>query len=41
MSNAATVGVHDHKIHIPKFAVRSRNLIDKAAPVAMNSTRTE
>src|SRR4028119_1083846 len=41
MANATTVGVHDHKIHMPIFGVSSRILINKATPVAMNSTRTE
>jgi hypothetical protein len=41
MINAATVGVHDHKIHIPKVGVSSSTLINKATPVAMHSTSTE
>jgi hypothetical protein len=41
MINAATVGVHDHKIHIPKFGVRSRNLVNTAATRAMSTTSTE
>src|SRR3712207_773907 len=41
MINAATVGVHDHKTHMPMFGESSRNLINKATPVAMNSTSTE
>jgi hypothetical protein len=41
MINAATVRVHDHKIHIPRFGVRSRNLINTAATRAMSRTSTE
>src|SRR5215210_517160 len=41
MINAAAVGVIDHKTHIPMLGVRSRNLINKAAPTDMHSTRTE
>jgi hypothetical protein len=41
MINAATVGVHDHKTQVPNSGVSSRILINKATPVAMNSTRTE
>src|SRR5215208_602484 len=41
MINAATVGVHNHKIHIPKFGPRSRNLINRAATRAMSRTSTE
>src|ERR671920_175247 len=37
---AATVGVPDHKIHIPKLGVRSRNLINTATR-AMSRTSTE
>src|SRR5215218_6332876 len=41
MIKAATVGVNDHKTHIAKPGVSSRNLINKAAPTDMHSTRTE
>jgi hypothetical protein len=41
MINVATVGVHDHKIHIPKVGVSSRILINKATPVARHSTSAE
>jgi hypothetical protein len=41
MTNAAAVGVIDHKTHIPMLGLRSRILIDKAAPTAMSSTSTE
>jgi len=40
MSNVATIGVNDHKVHIPGPGVNSRNLITKAVPTAMHSTRT-
>jgi hypothetical protein len=41
MTNVATVGVNDYKIHIPMAPVRPRILINKAAPTAMSSTRNE
>jgi hypothetical protein len=41
MINAPTVGVHDHKTHMPAPGVSSRSLIDSATPVAINSTSTE
>src|SRR5215216_1190872 len=41
MIKAATVGVNDHKTHRAKPGVSSRNLINKAAPTDMHSTRTE
>src|SRR4028119_1478926 len=41
MINAATVGVHDHKTHMPMPPESSRILITKAAPVAITSTSTE
>jgi hypothetical protein len=41
MINAATVGVNDHKVHITGPSGSSRNLINKAAPMDMHSTRTE
>jgi hypothetical protein len=40
MIKAATVGVDDHTTPRPKPRGRSRNLINKAAPTAMHSTRT-
>src|SRR5918994_4390078 len=41
MINAATVGVHDHKTHMPGFGVNLGSLIVKATPVATTSTSTE
>src|SRR5215211_5450444 len=41
MIKAATVGVHDHKLHIAKPGGSSRNLMSKAAPKDRHSTRTE
>src|SRR5215216_7086518 len=40
MIKAATVGVHDHKLHIAKPGGSSRNLMSKAAPKDRQSTRT-
>jgi hypothetical protein len=41
MINAATVGVHDHKIHIPRLGASSRLLIAKATAIAITNTSTE
>src|SRR5215204_1400343 len=41
MIKAATVGVHDHKVHKAKPGGRSRNLMSKAAPTDRQSTSTE
>jgi hypothetical protein len=41
MTNAAAVGVIDHKTHNFPLGASSRILINKAAPMAMSSTRTE
>jgi hypothetical protein len=41
MIKVATVGVHDHKTHMPVLGVSPRILINRATPVAMTSTSTE
>jgi hypothetical protein len=41
MSSAATVGVDDHKTHMPTVGAISRILIARATPVAITSTRAE
>src|SRR5215204_2476167 len=41
MIKVATVGVIDHKLHIPGPGERPRNLINSAVPTAMHSTSTE
>jgi hypothetical protein len=41
MTNAAAVGVIDHKTHIPMLGARSRILIVNAAPTDRSSTKTE
>ena len=41
MIKVATVGVHDHTEKMTRVEEISRNLISKAAPTAMHSTRTE
>jgi len=40
MIKVATVGVHDHMENKIGVEVISRNLMSKAAPTAMHSTRT-
>src|SRR5918998_2276607 len=40
MINAATVGVMDHMENMTRSEVILRNLMSKAAPTAMHSTRT-
>src|SRR3712207_3800538 len=40
MIRVATVGVNDHKVHIPGPGERPRNLINRAVPTDMHSTST-
>jgi hypothetical protein len=40
MIKVATVGVIDHIENMTRFEETSRNLMSKAAPTAMHSTRT-